>query len=89
MFSVDLKRSLINDIQSQVQKACLQCRESKNNLNESKKQLEKALVLHEPTQMLRKEVEILEMKFKQDFDRAVELIDELPMEERDKWTMIL
>jgi FKBP-type peptidyl-prolyl cis-trans isomerase (trigger factor) len=89
MFSLDLKRTLITDIESQVQQACLKCKESKIKLNEAKKQLDKATVLHEPTQMLRKEVDVLEMKFKQDFDRAVELIDELPMQERDKWTSVL
>lgn len=72
-------------IEAQVKTTCDKTNEYKRRYEEAKQRLDNAMIMHEPTQMVRKEVEVRHALWQENRERAMELIDELPMDERDKW----
>lgn len=85
VFNVDLTRKLKMSIETQVKTTCEKTNEYKRRYEEAKQRLDNATVMHEPTQLIHKEVEVRHALWQENRERALELIDELPVDERDKW----
>lgn len=86
-FSVDLKKTLMDNIEQQVRNTHKRTLETRRSLDEAKKRLENAKVMHEPTEMIQREVDVLEERYQREVSETRELIDELPMDQRSKWKL--